>query len=82
MKISGNLAKTSQGSLTKRLKVIEKKLSSLGDKIEEIGVSVKENVKSKKSSGTKHPGNMGHYEKTIPVDNRRRRKSGQRHKTI
>ena len=50
-------------SITNRIQRIEDGISGVKDTIEEIDTSVKENVKSKKKSDTKHPGNLGCYEK-------------------
>lgn len=42
---------------------------------------VRENITSKKSHGTKHPGNLEHYEKTKSKNNRgRKRKPCQRYR--
>lgn len=55
------------------------RISGTEDRIEEMDGSVKENVNSK------HPGNLGHYEKTKSKNNRnrgRRRNPDQRHKSF
>jgi hypothetical protein len=39
---------------------MEERLSSIEDTREEMNTLVKENVKSKKTPVTKHPGNLGH----------------------
>lgn len=45
----------------------------IGDMIEEIDTSVKENVKYKKVPDTKYPRNLRHYEKAKPTNNTRRK---------
>ena len=53
-------------------------ISDKEDKEEEINSSVQEDAKSKK-----YPGNLGHYEKTKPKNNRNRRirrNPGERHR--
>jgi hypothetical protein len=44
-------------------------LEGVIEEIEEMHTSVKENVKSKKISATKHPGRLGCYEKANPKCN-------------
>jgi hypothetical protein len=57
---------------------MEEKISHVEDTIEDIDTSVKEN--EKKITDTKHPGNLGHYEKTTLKNGKsaRRRLSAQR----
>lgn len=44
---------------------MEKRISGLKDKVEEMNTSLKESVKSFfKNPGTKHLENLGHYEET------------------
>jgi hypothetical protein len=42
---------------------MKERISGVKEIIEEINTSVKENAKSKKVLDTKHPRNLGHYEK-------------------
>ena len=58
-------------SITNRIQEIEERISGAEDTIENIGTTVKENIKSKPNP--KHPGNPGHNEKTKPQNNRYRR---------
>jgi len=72
----GNLGKrtgTTDISITNRIQEMGETISGIEDTIEEIDVSVKENAKSKKFMTQKHPGNLGHYEKTKLINNRNRR---------
>lgn len=64
---------TSEVSLTNRIEEVEEKILDTEDKVEEMGTSVKENVKSK--TGTKHAGNLEHYEETKSKNNRNRGKT-------
>lgn len=51
------------------------------DTTEEVDATDKENVKSKNYPGTKHPGNLGHCEKTKSKNDRNRRRiPGQRYR--
>lgn len=50
-------------------KTWKKKISDLEDKVEEMDSPVKEDVKSKKTSGTKYPENLGYHKKTKPMNN-------------
>lgn len=49
--------------LTGRLKDRQVKISDLKDKVKGIDISAKESVTCRKNPGTKHPANLGHYEK-------------------
>ena len=50
---------------------MEETVSGIEDMIEEIDTLVKESV-NLKSLGTKHPRNVGHYEKTESMSNKNR----------
>lgn len=50
-------------NITNRIQNLEKWFSGIEHTIEEIDTLVKEKVRSKKVSDTKHAGNLGHYEK-------------------
>jgi hypothetical protein len=43
---------------------MEERISDIEDTVEEKDTLVKENVKFKKTSDSKYPENLGHYEKT------------------
>lgn len=60
MKILRCQIKTAKVSLTNKLQDMGEKVSGVEDKVGEMDSSVKENVKSKISTGTKHPGNLRH----------------------
>ena len=83
MKKIRNLTRTSEASLTNRIRGMEERISGIKDMVEDTDISIKENVKSKNNPGTKHPENLGHYEKTKSKNNRkrgRRRNIGNRHR--
>ena len=56
-------------SITNKIQEIEGRISGAKDTIENIETTIKENAKCKKYPNSKHPGNPGHNEKTIPKDN-------------
>jgi hypothetical protein len=43
---------------------MEERISGVEDTIENIDTTVRDNVKSKKTPNTNHPGSLGYYEKT------------------
>lgn len=51
--------KPTEVSLTNKLQDVEERISGAEDKVDEMNNSVKEIVKFKKSTGVKHPGNLG-----------------------
>ena len=53
---------------------IEGRILGVSDKLEEIESMTKENLKQNKSLTKKHPGNVGHSEKTKPRNKRHRRR--------
>jgi hypothetical protein len=59
----GNQTATTDASIINRLQEIEESISIVKGMIEEIDTYVKESIKSKKTSDSKHPGNLRHYEK-------------------
>ena len=61
-------------SITNRIQEIEERISGVGDIVEEIDTTVKENSKHKKTPNPKHPENSGHNEKTKSKVNRNREK--------
>lgn len=61
-------------SITNRTQEGGERISGVEDTREETDASVNENVKSKKISDTKHPENLGCYEKTFPANNRNRKR--------
>jgi hypothetical protein len=52
---------------------MEERILGIEDTIEYIDTLVKENVMCKKVPNPKHPGNLGHNEKTKPKNNRNKR---------
>jgi hypothetical protein len=50
--------------MTNRIKAIEERITGVEVTLENIDTTVKENVK--KAPNSKHPGNLGHNEKTKP----------------
>ena len=61
-------------SITNRKQEIEERISGVEDTVEDIGTTVKENSKHKKTPNPKHPENSGHNEKTKSKVNRNREK--------
>lgn len=52
--------KTTTGvSLINKLQDMEERISDVEDKVDEMNNSVRESVKSKKSTGIKYPGDLG-----------------------
>lgn len=52
---------------------MEERISGIKGTVKEMNTTVKENVKSKKNiTDRKHPGNLGHHEKTKSKNNRRK----------
>lgn len=62
MKKFRNSSKNIQGK-SLQIQDMEKRISGIEDVIEDMNISVKEHVKSKRFLGTKYPGNMSHSEK-------------------
>ena len=63
---------TIDSSITNEVQDTKERIWGVEDKIEEIDTMVKQNVKSIKFL-RKHPGNLGHNEKTKPKNNRNRK---------
>ena len=59
-------------SIINRIQEIEERISGVEDTGEEIDTIVKENLRQKKTLNPKHPGNLGHNEKTKSKNNRNR----------
>lgn len=51
---------------------MEVRISGLEDKVEKRASAIRESVKSKRKSDTRHEGNPGHYEMTKSTNNRNR----------
>ena len=60
---------TTDASIPNRIQEMEERISGIDDAIEEMGSSVKENVREKKTPNIKHPGNLGHHENTKNKNN-------------
>jgi hypothetical protein len=56
-------------SIPNRIQEIEERISGVGDIVEEIDTTVKENSKHKKTPNPKYPGNSGHNENTKSKNN-------------
>jgi hypothetical protein len=63
MKNLGMRKRLTEANFINRIQM-EERISGFEGMIEEMETSAKENVKSKKISGTKHSENLGHCEKT------------------
>jgi predicted nucleic acid-binding Zn-ribbon protein len=60
------------GNISNRIQEIQERISGAEDSIENMGTTIKENAKCKKSHNSKHPGNPGHNEINKRKDNRYR----------
>ena len=58
--------------ITNRIQEIEERISGVEDTGEEIDTIVKENLRQKRPLNPKHPGNLGHKEKTKSKNNQNR----------
>ena len=68
----GKKSGTIDVSTSNRIQEMEERISGAEDSIKNISTTIKENAKCKKDTNSKHPGNLGHNEKTKPTDNRSR----------
>jgi hypothetical protein len=68
----GKKSGTIDTSISNRIQEMGERISGAEDPIENIGTTIKENTKCKKNPNSKHPENLGHNEKTKPMDNRSR----------
>jgi chromosome segregation ATPase len=66
----GKKSGTIDASISNRIQEMEARISGAEDSIENIGTTIKDNTKTQKDRNSKHPGNLGHNEKTKPTDNR------------
>ena len=60
----GKQTGTTKTSITNRIQEIEERISGTEDTIEEIDTLVKEKKQIQQILNTKHPGNLGHHDKT------------------
>jgi hypothetical protein len=67
----GKRSRITDVSITNTIKEIER-ISGVEDTGEEIDTIVKENLRQKRPLNPKHPGNLGHKEKTKSKNNRNR----------
>lgn len=66
----GTQTGTPEANHTNKIQEIEERMSGIEDTIEEMIPQSKKNLKE--TSGTKHPGSLGHYEQTKSKNNRNR----------
>jgi hypothetical protein len=72
MKNLGMRTGTIEANLINRIQEMQERISGIEHMIEEMHIRKMLNFKN--SPDTKHPGYLGHYEKTKPTDNMDRRR--------
>lgn len=70
----GKISETTNASITNKIQEMEERISGVEFMIEETDTLVKGNANSKKAHDRKHPGSLGHHQKTKPKNNRNGRR--------